>query len=189
MPLTNGHYPSKRPEWLLSGQPSGMYRSNLERALCVTDSASLTTQVMQSAALYLQAGDLVTNLTFKSGSTAAGTPTNWWFALYDDSATPALLAQTADQLTAAWAAASAKTLALSSPVSVSRSGIYYASVMVKATTTPSLVGAGTVAGAVSGFVAGDLVLAQNSGASLTGTAPATIASPSAVGFVPRVVAT
>src|SRR5205823_6053230 len=120
----------------------GMYRSNLERALCVTDSASLTTQVMQSAALYLQAGDLVTNLTFKSGSTAAGTPTNWWFALYDDSATPALLAQTADQLTAAWAAATAKTLALSSPVSVTRSGIYYASVMVKATTTPSLVGAG-----------------------------------------------
>jgi hypothetical protein len=33
------------------------------------------------------------------------------------------------------------------------------------------------------------VLAQNSGASLTATAPATIASGSAIGFVPRVVAT
>lgn len=189
MPLTNGRYASKNPQWMLSGQPSGTSRSNLDRVLCVSDFASLTTQVMQSAALYLQAGDLVTNLTFKSGSTAAGTPTNWWFALYDDSATPALLAQSADQTTGAWAANTAKTLALSAPVTIARSGIYYAALMVKATTPPSLLGAGTVAGAASGFVAGDLVLAQNSGASLTATAPATIATPSAIGFVPRVVAT
>lgn len=189
MPLTNGHYPAKNAQWMLSGQPGGTYRSNLERALVVSDFASLTTQVMQSTALYLQAGDLVTNLTFKSGATAAGTPTNWWFALYDDSATPALLGQSADQTTAAWAASTAKTLALASPVNIARSGVYYASVMVKATTPPSLIGAGTILGAVSGFVAGDLVLAQNSGASLTATAPATIASGSAIGFVPRVVAT
>jgi hypothetical protein len=189
MPLTNGRYPSKNPQWLLAGQPSGTYRTNLDRALVVSDFASLTTQVMQSTALYLQAGDLVTNLTFKSGATAAGTPTNWWFALYDDSATPVLLAQTADQTTAAWAASTAKTLALTSPVSIPRSGIYSAAVMVKATTPPSLLGAGTIAGAVSGFVAGDLVLAQNSGASLTATAPATITGGSTIGFVPRVVAT
>lgn len=189
MPLTNARYPSKNAQWMLAGQPSGTYRSNLDRINAVSDFASLTTQVMQSAALYLQAGDTVTSLTFKSGSTAAASPTNWWFALYDDSATPALLAQSADQTSAAWAANTAKTLALSSPVTIARTGIYYAAVMVKATTPPSLLGAGTVAGAASGFVAGDLVLAQNSGASLTATAPATIATPAAIGFVPRVVAT
>jgi hypothetical protein len=189
MPLTNGRYPSKNREWMLSGQPGSTYRSNLDRAAVVNDFASLTTQTMQSTALYLQAGDLVTNLTFKSGATAAGTPTNWWFALYDDSNTPVLLAQTADQLTAAWAASTAKTLALATPYAVPRSGIYQAAVMVKATTPPSLLGAATVAAAVSGFVTGDLVLAQNSGASLTGTAPATITGGSAIGFVPRVVAT
>jgi hypothetical protein len=189
MPLINGRYPSKNAQWMLAGQPGGTYRSNLDRSMAVSDFASLTTQTMQSAALYLQAGDLVTSLTFKSGSTAAGTPTNWWFALYDDSNTPALLAQSADQLTAAWAASTAKTLALATPVAIARTGIYYAAVMVKATTPPSLLGAGTLAGAVSGYVTGDLVLAQNSGASLTTTAPATIATPSAIGFVPRVVAT
>ncbi|MEV8031390.1 hypothetical protein [Streptomyces sp. NPDC086182] len=189
MPLTNGRYPAKNAQWMLAGQPGGTYRSNLDRSMSVSDFASLTTQTMQSAALYLQAGDLVTSLTFKSGSTAAGTPTNWWFALYDDSNTPALLAQSADQLTAAWAASTAKTLALATPVAIARTGIYYAAVMVKATTPPSLLGAGTLAGAVSGYVTGDLVLAQNSGASLTTTAPATIATPSAIGFVPRVVAT
>ncbi|MFG2722710.1 hypothetical protein ACGFW5_31090 [Streptomyces sp. NPDC048416] len=189
MPLTNGRYPSKNPQWLAAGQPFGTYRTNLERGLVVSDFAVLTTQVMQSTLVYLQAGDLVTNLTFKSGATAAVTPTNWWFALYSDDATPVLLAQSVDQTTAAWAANTAKTLALATPVSIPRSGMYSAAVMVKAGTTPSLLGAGTILGAVSGFVAGDLMLAQNSGASLAATAPSTITGGSAIGFVPRVVAT
>jgi hypothetical protein len=52
---------------------------------------------MTSVAIPLEVGDVVTNLTFLSGATAAGTPTNYWFALYDTSATPALIAQSADQ--------------------------------------------------------------------------------------------
>jgi hypothetical protein len=74
-------------------------RSNLDRRYLVTNTAALTTQVMTSVAIPLEVGDVVTNLTFLSGATAAGTPTNWWFALYDTSATPALIAQSADQLT------------------------------------------------------------------------------------------
>ncbi|MCH0555812.1 hypothetical protein [Streptomyces sp. MUM 16J] len=189
MPLTNAHYPNKNPEWLLSGRPTGLYRSNMPRIGVVSDFASLTTQVMQSAALYLQGGDLVTNLTFKSGSTAAVSPAHWWFALYDDAASPALLAQSADQGAAAWAASTAMTLALASTVTIPHTGIYHAAVMVAATTPPSLLGAGTVDGAVGGFLADDVVLAQNSGGSLTDTAPATISGGSAIGFVPRVVAT
>ena len=58
---------------------------------------------------------LATNYDVYFGGTAANTPTNWWFALYDDSATPALLRQTADQTSTAWAANTAKTVAADSP--------------------------------------------------------------------------
>jgi hypothetical protein len=190
MPLVRGHYPTINAEWSLAGKPAGQYRQNITRGDCVTDNASaLTTQVMLSAAVVLEAGDTISNISFMSGGTAAGTPTNWWFALFDDSATPALLAQTADQLTAAWAAHTVKTLALSSPVLVPRQGVYYAAAMVKATTVPSLIGRATQADATAAWLAGEKTLAQSSGSALTGTAPATIATPTAVGFVPRVVLT
>ncbi|TLQ43482.1 hypothetical protein [Streptomyces marianii] len=162
-------------------------RSNMRRLDAVADTGALTTQVMTSVALYLRKGDVVTNLTFRSGATAAGTPTNYWFALYSSASTPALLAQTADQLTAAWAATTNKTLALSSPVTITEDGVYWAAVMVKATTPPSLVGVSTTASA--GIISGEKPLAQTSGSSLTTTAPATIASPTTVATVPLVVAT
>lgn len=188
MPLVNGRYPTKNPDWTLAGKPAGTYRSNMSRIAAGADLTALTTQVMLSTALYLQDGDIVTGLTFKTGATAAGTPTNWWFALYDDSATPALLAQSADQTTTAWAADTPMTLDLVTAQLIARSGIYYAAVMVKATTVPTLVGASAQAGASAGMLAGDLVLAQTSGSALTTTAPATIATPTAVGTVPLVVA-
>jgi hypothetical protein len=139
---------------------------------------------MTAVGIALQAGDLVTSLTFKSGATAAGTPTNWWYGLYSTAATPALLAQTADQLTAAWAANTAKTVALATAYPVPASGWYYAAVMVKATTVPTLVGLTTFAGASGGVLSTDKVLAQTSGSALTGTAPATIATPDLGGHGP-----
>jgi hypothetical protein len=150
----------------------------------MADLAALTTQVMLSVSVPALAGDLITNISFQSGATAAGTPTNWWFALYDPSGT--LIAQTADQLTAAWAANTKQTLALTmggvaQPQLVKVSGIHYAAIMVKATTPPSLVGISTFhVGLSTGFVTGQKALAQTSGAALTGTAPATIATPTAV---------
>lgn len=189
MPLVGGRYPVKNRDWLLAGMPAGVYRDNMSRALAASDLAALTTQVMTSVALPLQAGDVVTNLTFKSGATAAVTPTNWWFALYDDSAVPVLLGQSADQLTAAWTAATAKTLAMSSPVQITRAGVYYASVMVKAGTVPTLIGDTVQAGASAGLLSTDKILAQTSGAALTTTAPGTIASGTAVGTIPLALAT
>jgi hypothetical protein len=187
MPLTGGRYPAKNPAWLAAAQPSGVYRESFDRRLINTDLAALTTQVMSSVAISLQAGDVVTNITFKSGATAAGTPTNWWFALYDDSATPALLAQTADQLTAAWAANTAKTLALATAYTVNRPGIYYLGCMVKATTPPTLIGFTSFAGGVGGVLSTDKALSVTSGSSLTTTAPATIATPTTVATVPYAV--
>ncbi|WP_060888661.1 hypothetical protein [Streptomyces scabiei] len=173
--------------------PSGadtFFRRNLPRT-GLYDSASdtgqvaLVTQVMTSVPIHLQAGDVVTNLSFRSGATAADTPTNWWFALYSDAATPALLAQTADQLTTAWAANTTMTKALASAYTVPKTGIYYAAIMVKATTPPTLLGSV----AAPAIVTGERNLSQSSGSALTTTAPATIATPTAKQFVPYVVAT
>lgn len=167
-----------------------MYRDNMSRRQAVTNMAALTTQIMLSTAVYLYEGDVVTSLTFTSGATAAGTPTNWWYALYSNAATPALLAQTADQTTTAWAANTPTTLALATPQTISTSGVYYAALMVKATTVPTIAGVTVENAAVAGaVVTSQKVLAQTSGSALVATAPATIASPTTVATVPLVIVT
>lgn len=164
------------------------YRSNLPR-IGLYDSASdsgnvaLTTQVMTSVPIYLAAGDTITNISFFAGATAAGTPTNWWVALYSNAATPALLAQSSDQTSGAIAANTKQTVALATPQVISKSDVYWVGIMVKATTVPTLLGAVTV----PPILTGERNLAQSSGSSLTATAPSTIASPTAARFAPYVV--
>jgi hypothetical protein len=161
--------------------------SNIERPVALANTAALTTSVMCSVALPLPAGKVIANLTFITATTAAGTPTNYWFALYSPAG--ALLRQTADQESAAWAANTVKTLALSSPYTVPTTGVYYASIMVNATTVPTLSGVTlfhvNAAGAV---VSGMAVISRNSGTALTTTAPATIATPTTLATVPLVIA-
>lgn len=164
-----------------AGRPDVFHRANLPR-VGLDDVAAAATGVMCSVALFLQEGDLVTNLTFISAGTAAGTPTNHFAALY--SGAGALMAQSADKLTEAWAADTAKTFALAAQ-RITKSGIYYAALSVTATTVPTLVGS---VGAKP-FLTGEGNLAQTSGSSLTGTAPATIASPAFKRAVPLVIAT
>jgi hypothetical protein len=88
---------------------------------------------MQMVAVPLYSGDVVTNLSFISGSTALTMGTNvdghLWFALYDGSGN--LLGQSADQGgSATWVANAMKTLPLASPYTVTTTGVYYAAVMV-----------------------------------------------------------
>jgi hypothetical protein len=98
--------------------PDTFYRRNLPR-VGLYDSASdtgqvaLATGVMTSVPIHLRSGDVVTNISFGPARPRPGTPTNYWLALYDSAATPALLAQSADQTSTAWAANTTKTLALS----------------------------------------------------------------------------
>jgi hypothetical protein len=170
--------------------PSTFYRANQPRLGLYDDasdtgSVSLTTQVMTSVPIKLAAGDVITNISFVSGATAAGTPTNWWFALYSNAATPALLAQTADQLTGAWAAFTVQTKALATAQTISATGIYWVAIMVKATTVPTLLGSL----GVKPIVTGERNLSQSSGAALTTTAPGTIATPTVKNFVPYAVCT
>jgi hypothetical protein len=168
-------------QWLRYGSPSSPQARSLDQ-LELADAAALTTQVMTSVWVPWQTGDLITNVTFMSGATAAGTPTNWWFALY--TAAGALLAQTADQTSTAWAADTVKTLALATAQRPSAAGGLYAAVMVKATTVPTLAGRVLGRAAFAGAVLGSPILAQTSGSALTTTAPATIASPTTVATIP-----
>lgn len=165
-----------------AGRPNVYHRANLPR-IGLDDVAALATGVMTSADLWLNEGDLVTNLTFISGATAAGTPTAWWFALYDTAG--ALMAQTADQTTTAWAADTVKTVALATAQRITKSGLYKAAINVTATTVPTLVG--TVG--AKPVLTGEGNLAQTSGSGLTTTAPATIATPAFKRVVPLAIAT
>ena len=117
---------------------TGHLAESMPRHQAGINNSALATGRLQLMAIYLKSGITVTNLLWLSGDTAANTPTNWWFALYNSSL--ALLGQTADQTTTAWAANTLKTVALATPYAVPTSGLYYAGVMVTATTCPSLVG-------------------------------------------------
>lgn len=86
--------------------------TNNFRHLAVTNTNVLSTGRIQSFALPVPASTPVTNMTFMSATTAAVTPTHWWFCLFDNNGV--LIRCSIDQLTTAWAASTAKTLALDS---------------------------------------------------------------------------
>ncbi|MER8233475.1 hypothetical protein [Streptomyces sp. NPDC094049] len=172
--------------WLNSaGRPdpeTTFHRANLPR-VGLDDIATAASGVLCSVAVYLQDGDLISNLTFISGGTAAATPTNQFAALYNGAG--ALMAQSADKTTETWAADTAKTFALATPQRITKSGVYYAALAVAAGTVPTLVGST----AAKPVLSGEGNLAQTSGSSLTATAPATIATPAFKRAVPLVIAT
>jgi hypothetical protein len=184
--MSRQNAPSVDPAWLWAGSPNGgVAIENYNRSLISADLGALTTQVMLSVGVALQAGEPVSALAFLTGATAASVPTNYWAALYDPAGN--LIAQSADALTAAWAADTAKSFTLATRFGGGVAGVYYAALMVKATTPPSLMGRSVNrAGAAGAIAAGQAVLAQTSGAALVGTAPATIATPTTVVNVPYV---
>lgn len=170
--------------------PDTFYRNNQPR-IGLYDSASdtgqvaLATGVITAVRIKLFAGDVITNISVRSGATAAGTPTNYWVALYSNAGTPALLSQSLDQTSTAWAANTTKTLALAAAQTISKTDFYWAAIMVAATTPPTLLGSI----AVAPIVTGEANLSVSSGSGLTATATATLASPTVKQFVPYVVLT
>lgn len=187
--MTTRYERNRNPRWLLAGSPGDFQVENFDRILCNGDLTALATGVMRSVAIPFEAGDVVTNLTFKSGATAADTPLNWWFALYSMASTPALLAQTADQTTTAWAANTVMTKALATPQTIPTTGVYYAAIMMKATTPCTLLGRDVGIAGASASILSSKILAQTSGSTLTDTAPATVATPTTSDLIPLVIAT
>jgi hypothetical protein len=114
--------------------PTGHLAESIPRSICVEANSIIPTAsgTMFMQAIYLEAGITVSNISWHSATTAAGTPTNNILGLY--SLARAKLAETANQTTAAWAAQTMKTIAVGTPYLVPTSGIYYIAFMMTATT-------------------------------------------------------
>jgi hypothetical protein len=158
--------------------------SNIPVWAAGSDLAATGTGVCIAVPVFLRAGDIVTSLTFVSGSQAAVNPTHWFHALYDPDG--AKLRQSADQLTAAWAASAAKKLAMATTYTVTASGWYYASTSMTADTVVTLAGTAPLVGTATAHT-GSLALGVTHGTAVAGTAPATIATPSTVAKCPLVI--
>lgn len=131
--------------------------------------ASFNTAVsgtLYMSALPLMAGQICTSLSFATAAIGATNPTNWWMALYDRNLN--LLANTADQLTAALGASTVFTLALGTPYVVPVTDSYYFGLMIAATGTPRLVVNTINNAAISAF---NHIIAATSSTGLTTTPP------------------
>lgn len=159
--------------------PTGYYRATLPGRL--TGSAGLTplsSGRLTLVGIYLRAGETVTKIAFMSGTTAGATLTNQWFSLHDSSR--ALLGQTTNDTTTAWAANTLKSLNMSSSYAVTTSGFYYLGIMVAATTVPTLAGFSGIS-QVLGLAP---ILSGSSTTGLTTTAPNPAAALTATANLP-----
>ena len=148
---------------------TGVLAETMPRESCPEVNATIPTAsgTLFMQAIYLKAGQLVSNIIVSSATTAAGTPTAGRVCLY--SGARALLAQSADQTTTAWAANTVKTLAMTTPYRVPTSGLYYIGFWMTATTVITMKG-GTAK--TNGALASSVpILHGTSSTALTTTAP------------------
>jgi hypothetical protein len=123
--------------------------------------------------VWLYAGQVISNITFVSGTTAASSPTHWWYGLYNSSRVQ--LATTADQTTTAFGASTAFTLAIAKTAAgtatsftTTYTGWHYVGIAFAASVTvPTLTGV-PVTAAINGIAP---ILAGTSDTSVT-TPPA-----------------
>lgn len=119
--------------------PSGCKAETFPRQwLAEANVSLLSTGRVSMQAIWLVAGTVLTSISISSATTAAGTPTNQLFGLYDGNRN--LLATTTNDTTTAWAANTVKTLNLTAQYTVPSTGLYYIGVMVTATTVPTIKG-------------------------------------------------
>lgn len=151
---------------------SGSLAETMDRSTCPeVNSVIGTSGQIRVQAIWLTAGQTVTNISFHSATTAAGTPTHYVFALYDMNRN--LLATTPDQTSTAWAANTLKTIAVTSPYVVPTTGLYYLMISVVATTVPTLKGGVAKTGGQLGGQA-PILNGLSSTTYATGTAPASL---------------
>jgi hypothetical protein len=131
-------------------------------------------------------GLTITSLTFYSGTTAANSPTNQVASLYSsDGTTLTRIATSADALTGAWAADTAKTFNMLAPVATPQATAVYAGLVVAATTAPTLTGKNTKSTTISGL--GGVKRAGTAGSGLTNTqASVALSGVTAIAGVPLV---
>lgn len=158
-------------------------KSNIPVWACTSDLAATGTGVAIGVRKFFRKDDIVNALTFVSGNTAAATLTAWWHALYDPDGTK--IAQSADQGSAAWAANTAKKLALvGGPYTISTDGWYILATSTTASTVQTLIGCAPIVTATAGVHTGSKALGFTFGSSLGGTAPATTGTQTGVAKCP-----
>jgi len=150
--------------------PTGTLAQTFSRYLATTDHSPLVSGRLYFNGIFLPAGIVVTNITFRMGDTAMAGGTNHWFCLYDKNR--AKIAATVDGGTT-WDPPT-RVLALSSPYTVATSDFFYVGIMCQATTLPSLIGAPVIHSSSTG-IAPVLVGSADSGLTNAASAPATAA--------------
>lgn len=118
---------------------TGTLAETIQRELCTeTNTTVAASGTLNMQGIYLYAGTLVSSISLCSATTAASAPTHYQFGLYDSSLN--LLASSADQTSAAWAAQTLMTLPMQTPYRVPTSGFYYIGYFMTAGTVPTLKG-------------------------------------------------
>jgi hypothetical protein len=119
---------------------TSMHAETLDRNFCTeTNTAALVSGTLRLQAIWINAGRTISWISWHSATTALATGTNQLFGLYRVS-DRALLAVTVNDGAAAWAANVIKTLRVTTPYTVTTTGLYYVAIMVAATTVPTLKG-------------------------------------------------
>lgn len=187
MTKQNGNLYSE--DWYRQGRPTNStFAETVPRQYAVTNGAIAATGVVLSAGVVLNPGDKATNITFVTATTAAGTPTAGFAALYSPAGV--LLAQTADFTTTARAANTAYTVALASTQLITDGGLYYVAISFTATTVPTLRGFDLGNAAIAGAIGLSCpILVQSHGSAVGAVAPATIATPTTTSVIPYLAVT
>ncbi|WP_448319222.1 right-handed parallel beta-helix repeat-containing protein [Streptomyces sp. CO7] len=153
--------------------PASRYETT-SRLRCST-SGTITSGQLTLVPIWLPKGVTITAIGFVSGGTAAASPTNQWFALFNRDRVA--VARTVDATTASWAANTVKQLNVAQTTAGSTTsyrttyeGLYFLGVLVAAATPPSLLGEGNVHAALAS-------VAPSFGGANTGlTSPPTVTS-------------
>lgn len=185
MPLVRGHYLTLSPQWLRAGSPGANFSETVDRlhSKPADDLAIAATGIELAVVCPAEAGQLISNVTFVTGGTAAGTPTNGYAVIRDLAGNK--ITQTADFTTTARATNTAYTVALTTAYLMPASGLIRVGISFTATTVPTLRGVSLANAVLAGAVfSGATVLAQTHGSGVLGVAPATIAAPSTAFAVP-----
>ncbi len=182
--MTKQNGPAYDEEYLRQGAPTNTTMAeSMSRLDAIANIAIGATGVVHTTAVPLQAGDVVRNITFLTGTTAAGTPTAGYAALRTPAG--AVVAQSADFATTARAANTAFTVAMATAYLVQTPGLYLVDISFTATTVPSLIGKALQNAVAAGAIGLSLpVLAQTHGSAVGATPPATIATPTTVATMP-----
>jgi len=144
--------------------------ATLPRWAIAGSEALLVSGVLSLGMLLVPAGQTLTHLGFRTGTTAGATMSDWWMVLANEALT--VLGVTADQLTAAIPASASTSLAMTASYTVAgTAGVLqplYVGLMVNALTVPTL--EGTAAGAQ-----------LNASPAVTGSSGSSLTSPPSLG--------